>query len=181
MSIEKEKALELIKIEYARLDELCKVDSSSVDISLSSRMTKKFGCFEIKYSKPNPKLSIRISEKILPDEELFYDVIRHEYAHALVYLRDPKGKHMHDEVWKAACLEVGCEPKATVKNIATYLPVKEREDKYIIRCLNCGTESKYRSKSKVIKILLKEKRGTVVCNKCGSTKFEFECIDQKST
>lgn len=44
--------------------------------------------------------------KRLECEEQFWDTIRHEYAHALVTLRDGK-LHRHDGVWKSACCEVG--------------------------------------------------------------------------
>ena len=169
----KEDALRYIKTEYERLDQVCRVDTSGIKISISSRMTRQLGCFSVKRTGFSEELSIKISERILSDEEVFLDVIRHEYAHAVVHIRHPKRKHVHDDVWKAACIEVGCEPKATRKMDDGDIPVKPRADKYLIKCQNCGAESRYRSEGKVIKVLLKKKRGKVICKRCGSTDFKL--------
>ena len=170
--METKEALDFIKTEYARLDKICDVNTSNVSVSLSNRMTRQLGCFTVKKTGLSEKLSIKISDKIINDPELLLDVIRHEYAHAIVHIRHPHRKHVHDDVWKAACIEVGCVPKAT-KNIAGQEDVKERPDKYILRCQNCGAESKYKTEGKVIKIMLHKKRGIVVCKKCGSNNFEL--------
>ena len=172
----KEEALRFIRIEYDRLDQICHVDTSKIKISISSRMTRQLGCFSIKRIGFSEELSIKISERILSDEEVFLDVIRHEYAHAVVHIRHPKRKHVHDDVWKAACIEVGCEPKATRKMDDGDIPVKPRADKYLIKCQNCGAESRYRSEGKVIKVLLKKKRGKVICKRCGSTDFKLKSL-----
>ena len=116
-------------------------------------------------------MQIRISDRILNDPELFLDVIRHEYAHAIVHIRHPHRKHVHDDVWKAACIEVGCIPKATRKVSGPDEPVKDRAYKYLVRCNSCNAESKYKNESKVVKILLGKKRGCVVCRQCGSKSF----------
>lgn len=170
-----EEAVDYIKTEYARLDQICHVDTSGVDVSISNRMTRQLGCFTFKRNLLEEKLAIKISDKILDDEIVFLDVIRHEYAHAIVHIRHPHRKHTHDDVWKAACLEVGCEPKAT-RRIDGQDDVKSRPDKYIVRCKLCGAESKYRNESKVVKILLRKKRGQVVCRQCGGNKFELVVI-----
>ena len=80
-------SIEDIRKEYDRLDSLCGVDTSR------------------KYYPT----CIMITDFILTLEEEFWDIIRHEYAHALVTLRDGI-QHGHDNVWKQACLEVGCPP-----------------------------------------------------------------------
>jgi len=115
--ITKEDAITLIKTEYLRLDRITHVNTESINIKISSRLTRKFGYFEVKYKNvfSRPTLSITISDKILSHKEVFLDVIRHEYSHAVVYLRYPKQKHGHDIVWKNVCREVGCTPKATRK------------------------------------------------------------------
>ena len=167
----KEEALSYIKTEYARLDQICHINTSGIEISLSSRMTRQLGCFTYKRIGFTEKLQIKISDRIINDPELFLDVIRHEYAHAIVHIRHPHRKHMHDDVWKAACIEVGCIPKATRRIDGACEPVKERPNKYLVRCNNCGAESKYKTEGKVVKILLKKKRGFVVCKECGQRSF----------
>ena len=175
--IDKASAIQFIKNEYARLDQICKVDTSNIEIIISSRMTRQLGCFTYKRSFLKDELQIKISERILSDDELFLDVIRHEYAHAVVHIRHPHRKHVHDDIWKSVCLEVGCIPKATRKISGSDEQVKERPDKYLVRCNNCYAESKYRSEGKVVKILLKKKRGRVVCKQCGHDSFTIISIN----
>ena len=109
----KDEAIKFIRTEYDRLDKICNVDTSKIDISISGRMTRKLGMFIIEKKLFREELSIRISSRIIDDENLFMDVIRHEYAHAIVHIRDPRHRHLHDKVWKNACREVGCIPRAT--------------------------------------------------------------------
>ena len=111
----KEEVLEYINSEYRRLDSICGVNTSGIEVSLSNRMTRQLGCFTYKRNGFTKKLQIKISTRIINDTELFLDVIRHEYAHAVVYLRHPHQKHLHDSVWKSVCAEVGCTPRAAIK------------------------------------------------------------------
>ena len=113
--IDKVSSIQFIKNEYARLDQICKVDTSNIEIIISSRMTRQLGCFTYKRNGFTKKLQIKISARIINETELFLDVIRHEYAHAVVYLRHPHQKHLHDSVWKSVCAEVGCTPRAAIK------------------------------------------------------------------
>ena len=166
-------ATEYIKTEYRRLDRICHVDTSGIAIKISSRMTRQLGCFSYKKRGFSESLEIKISAGILDDPALFLDVIRHEYAHAVVHIRYPRRRHLHDDVWKAVCLEVGCIPKATVK-AGTSKETAPRPVKYIVRCKKCGAESKYRIEGTIVKIVLHKKRGKVVCKCCGCTDFEVE-------
>lgn len=165
--------IQKIRTEYDRLDTITGINTSAVKIRISSRMTRTLGLFKQGSRLRGIPMEIVISERICNDEALFYDVIRHEYAHMLLYIRHPLGKHGHDEVWKAACREVGCEPKATRKTEEPYIPTRTLPDKYIVRCNNCGAESRYKQESKVVKILLHKKRGAVVCRKCHYKDFDL--------
>ena len=173
--IEKNEALRLIRSEYDRLDRICRVDTSGITLKLSSRMTRRFGCFSVKrkYCFSAPEMTVTISEQTLSDDALFLDVIRHEYAHAAVFLRDPRRSHGHDAVWKAVCREVGCEPKATRK-APDYVPPKSRPEKFLVKCVYCGSVSGYKSESKVVKIAEGKLYGRLTCRKCGGTVFTVE-------
>ena len=97
--------LDDVRREYDRLDALCGVDTTQVALRISKRATKRLG--SCKYVG-NAVESVTISDFVLDAaDEVFYDTIRHEYAHALVKLRFPRERHGHDARWKAACLEVG--------------------------------------------------------------------------
>lgn len=165
--------IQTIRTEYDRLDRITGVDTKPVQIKISGRMTRTLGLFKQGSKLRGTPMEIVISKRICDDEDLFLDVIRHEYAHMIVYLRAPREKHVHDSVWKAACMEVGCEPKATRKTTDPYIPSKSLPDKYIVRCKSCGAESRYRAAGNVVKILLHKKRGKVVCKKCKGTNFEI--------
>lgn len=171
MEITKENAVALIRAEYDRLDKLCHVDTRRVNIVISTRMTRKLGCFEVEKKLLKSTLTIKISDKIFSDEALFLDVIRHEYAHCLVHLRSPLTRHGHDAVWKAACLEVGCIPKAT-RQLAEP-QTTHREDRFLITCRRCGSVSGYKTESKVVKVLLGKIPGKIVCRRCGGSNFEI--------
>ena len=168
----KTEALAYIKTEYARLDKITGVDTSSVQVKLSSRLTRKLGYFAVKKKNAfsRAELSITISDKIIDSPEIFIDVIRHEYAHAVVYLRYPRQSHGHDAVWKSACKEVGCIPRATRKDPG-YTQAKTRPYKYTVKCSVCGAESKYKTESKVVKLAMGKIPGTVICKRCGSRNF----------
>ena len=163
--------IQTIRTEYDRLDKITGVNTSAVQLRLSGRMTRTLGLFKQGNKLRGIPMEIVIAKRICEDEKLFLDVIRHEYAHMIVYLRAPREKHMHDSVWKAACREVGCEPKATRKMKEEPGSIKTRPDKYLVKCQVCGAESKYKTESKVVKILLKKKRGKVFCRECHSMAF----------
>ncbi|MCD7768647.1 MAG: hypothetical protein LUH36_00795, partial [Oscillospiraceae bacterium] len=81
--------LENIRREYDRLDKLCGVDTSQIELRISSRMVKRFGSFRYPINGTVAPLRITISQAILGNDAQFYDTIRHEYAHAAVYLLHP--------------------------------------------------------------------------------------------
>ena len=108
--IPQEKALNLIHDEYARLDELIGVDSSQIEIKISTRLKRHYGYFMYK-----PKLRIVIANAALRSYKIFYEVIRHEYAHAALWLLEPGVDHKHDLRWRDMARQVGCIPRATIK------------------------------------------------------------------
>ena len=169
--------LEDIRAEFKRLDTICSVDSSRIEIKLNNAQ-KRLGSFSYKPGFPRGTMTVTISRKVLSDDDLFYDTVRHEYAHAVVFIRHPFSRHGHDKVWKAVCRKVGCTPQATVKDPA----LRERTEKnakYKVTCLRCGAETYYMRSGKVVQTLQKEasrcgifrKISSVTCRKCGGREF----------
>ena len=154
-----------VRAEFRRLDAKCGVSTEDIAIQISQRAVKQLGCFRVK-PKGEPRLQITLAAHILHDEALFFQTVRHEYAHALLYLRDPKSKHGHDACWKAACKEVGCIPKATV-----HLPIQNA--KYTLRCRSCGQEYRYLRRSKAV-LLVMEGSPRVRCSRCGKATLELQ-------
>ena len=129
-----------IRKEYDRLDRLTGVDTSKVAIRISKRMTRRLGEYKTSGSLFKIKREIAISSRCLGDDELFYEVIRHEYAHAVVNIKHPLERHVHDEVWKKVCRQIGCSPKATIKLDRKYSSAS-RPYKYEVVCSKCGASS----------------------------------------
>ena len=160
--------LEEIRTEYDRLDRLCGVDTRHISLSVSQRASKRLGCFT---GGKTPKISI--SAFVMAEDSLFWDTIRHEYAHAVVYLRFPRERHGHDAVWKSVCRKVGCTPKAT-----TVLPgeLRELKAKYRLYCTHCGVESFYQRRGKIIELIESGRGKSVRCRRCGNSSFQIEYL-----
>lgn len=164
-----------VRREYARLDTLCGVDTRGVLLRVSARAKSRLGLFH-----PGPPPSIVISAFVLDREDLFWDTIRHEYAHALVWLREPGSRHGHDAVWKAACREVGCTPRATVRPEGAIQDARMAGAKYRVVCKTCGQESFYLREGKIVTLLRFGKKDRVRCKRCGATDFRLEDLRQES-
>lgn len=170
-------SIEDIRKEYDRLDSLCGVDTSNVEIKISTRAYRRYGyCLFHKKRRKYYPTCIMITDFILTLEEEFWDIIRHEYAHALVTLRDGI-QHGHDKVWKQACLEVGCPPDvhtesekafdlAVAKKMST--PCTARPFIYQIECKQCHRVWKYKSNCKVVQ---SARVGTATCPFCNVRDF----------
>ena len=174
--------IEDIRREYDRLDRICAVDTSKIEIRLNNAQ-KRLGSFSYKPGFPKGTMTITISKKILGDEDLYLDTIRHEYAHAVVFIRHPFSRHAHDKVWKAVCREVGCTPRATVKDDTLRKKTKESA-KYKVTCLRCGAETYYQRAGKIVQILQREasrksifkKASSVACRRCGGREFSISVL-----
>lgn len=165
--------LEEIRAEYDRLDRLCGVDTSAVEIGISRRGVRRLGSFRYPIKGKDGLLRITINASLLDEEEAFWDTVRHEYAHALVYLRHPGERHGHDAVWKAACRELGCSPDRLAAQTAEGQAELERRAKYKVQCNKCGQTTFYLRRGKVVELLLRGPGGQVRCAQCGGSKLEL--------
>ncbi|MCD8086983.1 MAG: SprT-like domain-containing protein [Oscillospiraceae bacterium] len=160
--------LEDIRREYDRLDALCGIDTSQIELHISSRMVKRLGHFRYPINGGAAPLRITISQAILGDEAQFYDTIRHEYAHAAVYLLHPNEKHDHDQVWQDMCRQVGCNPKSTTEMIDEQRALYIQRSKYKIVCQSCGQTTYYLREGKIVSLLLSGQGDRVHCTRCDS-------------
>ena len=155
-----------VRREYDRLDALCGVNTKRIVVRLTGAV-QQLGLF-----RAGPPMEILLSVQILDEDELFWNTIRHEYAHALVYLREPGSSHGHDAVWKAACREVGCRPEAKAEPTEAMQELRESRARYKIVCKGCGQETLYLREGKILKLLASGKKGVVRCRRCGGTEFD---------
>ncbi len=164
-------SLEEIRAEYDRLDALCGVDSRGIELRISRRMTQRLGSFRYPGGDRGPQIAI--SALLLTEDEAFWDTVRHEYAHALLWLRHPRERHGHDEVWKAACREVGCAPKSRAPVSESQRACREERAKYILRCESCGQETSYLRAGKIVNLVQSGRSDRVRCRRCGGKCFSL--------
>ena len=168
--------LEDIRREYDRLDALCGVDTGALALRVSTRASKRLG--SCKYVG-NTVEGVTISDFVMDaDDKVFYDTIRHEYAHALVKLRRPRERHGHDALWKAACLEVGCAPERCCDpSVLPALPARREEAyRYRLRCLVCGASWEYKRMTKVLRLVARGGSRRCTCPYCKGHRFELEYL-----
>ena len=161
--------LEEVRAEYGRLDRLIGVDTSGIELRLSRRAVRQLGSFRAGSGGAPP--CITLSWLIFEDEEQFWDTIRHEYAHAAVWLLFPRERHGHDAVWREMCRRVGCSPKRLAPGQGTAAELRQERAKYLIRCECCGVESRYFRRGKAVELLLRGRGKRLRCNNCGGNRF----------
>ena len=162
--------LDEVRREYDRLDRLVGVDTSKIELKISRRAVRQLGSFRSP-ARGTGKLRITLSALILDDDEQFWDTVRHEYAHAAVYLLHPGEKHGHDRVWRDMCRLVGCSPKRLAPEKGRAAELRQAQAKYIIRCRTCGAESRYVRRGRIVELMLRGRGRMLRCRKCGQSSF----------
>ncbi len=166
-------SLDEIRREYDRLDKFCGLDTSELEIEISNRPGRRLGSFRYPLKEGTAPLRIIISASLLEQDEQFWDTIRHEYAHAAVYLRHPGERHGHDRTWKELCRQLGCSPERLAPESRAQQERTEETAKYRVHCNGCGRDSYYFREGKVVKTLRRGGRGRVRCAFCGSDSFQL--------
>ena len=162
--------LDEVRREFDRLDRLVGVDTSKIELKISRRAVRQLGSFRSP-ARGTGKLRITLSALILDDDEQFWDTVRHEYAHAAVYLLHPGEKHGHDRVWRDMCRLVGCSPKRLAPEKGRAAELRQAQARFIIRCRNCGAESRYVRRGRTVELMLRGRGRMLRCRKCGQSSF----------
>lgn len=164
--------LEEVRAEYDRLDRLVGVDTRDIELRISKRAVRQLGSFRAPVRRRGAEAPrITLSILILEDDEQFWDTVRHEYAHAAVWLLHPGERHGHDRVWKDMCRAVGCRPRGTAPKTGPAAERREGKVRYIIRCEDCGAESRYLRKGKSVEMILRGRGRRLRCRACGGNRF----------
>ena len=164
--------IEEVRAEYDRLDSLLGIDTRGIELRISRRAVRQLGSFRAPAGKRSAgPIQIMISALVLEDDAQFWDTVRHEYAHAAVYLLYPGEKHGHDQVWKDVCRRVGCRPRGTAPRTGDAAKKREERTRYIVRCETCGMESRYLRKGKAVEMLLQGRGHRLRCRKCAGNRF----------
>ena len=122
-------------------------------------------------------MKITISALVLDDEAQFWDTVRHEYAHAAVYLLHPGEKHGHDAVWKSVCRRIGCTPKSRAPSGEKTEQARRERARYRVMCNACGAETYYLRAGKIVTMMERGYRRRIRCGKCGSSDLELYVRD----
>ena len=164
--------LEDVRKEYARLDRKIGIDTSAIELKISKRAVNRLGSFTSPARPGAAPLRITLSALVMEDEALFYDTIRHEYAHAAAYILEPNRRHGHDAFWKELCCRVGCRPQS--RSASETVAQKRREKaRYTLRCRGCGSESNFVRRGKTVDMVLRGQGKRLRCTRCGGNDFEL--------
>ncbi len=176
--------LEEIRTVYDGLDKLLGIDTSGITLTFSPRMVRKYGlcCFHGK--RP---VEIRLASFLREDEAQLRQTALHEYAHAAAQLLTG-ASHGHDEVWKAVCVKIGCQPErlaapceAAKRRAAEYEASRAGRTVYVVTCRGCGAASRYCRRGKVVDAIVRSRdKSGCICRRCGGRQFDLkiekECI-----
>lgn len=175
--MEEQALLETIRSDYRRLDRLLGISTEQIPLSFSTRMVRQYGVCCFRADRPT---AIRLAAFLKDEPEQLRQTALHEYAHAAAALLTGR-RHGHDAVWKSVCLRVGCRPErlskpcaAAQERAAAYEKNRAGGPVYLVRCLGCGTESRYRRRGKIVQLLEQHpKTQSCVCKKCGGRSFSL--------
>ncbi len=172
-------SLEEVRAEYDRLDRIVGVDSSGVELRISKRAVRQLGSFRApsgRGAKTPPRITL--SALIFDDDAQFWDTVRHEYAHAAVWLLRPGEKHGHDRLWKEMCRRVGCSPRRLAPEDGRAAELRQERVRYLVRCEGCGAESRYMRRGKTVELLLRGRGKSLRCRICGGNRFTLYVREQ---
>lgn len=141
--------LQDIANEYRRLDQILNVDTSNIDLVHFT------GVSQCGYCSVCGEKSIKIGINDLvfecPENE-FYNVIRHEYAHAVDAIKYKN--RGHSKTWEQICKIVGCIPSTHIPKNSELQKKFEQYNmqtaKYKITCSHCGEVYYYQRKSSIV-------------------------------
>ena len=133
------------------------------------------------YNRVRGTYSIEISSRLLVEGvewEAMLNTLIHEYLHA------HKDRMCHTGEWKRCANLVNREyPCYNIKRCTSseekgFSEAEiESQYKYRIICDRCGTVSKYRKKSKIVSLIMRQSKGSSCrCGKCGSNNFTVESL-----
>ncbi len=114
-------------------------------VEVNTRVQRRLGCCIFQEGA----YTIQVSSRILDDLPLLWETLLHELLHTC------PGCGNHGEKWKAHAQKVnqalGTRIQRTVKLDGAPQPLRREEDKYLLRCEDCGKEIRRMRMSKVVK------------------------------
>lgn len=140
------------------------------NVTVNTRVKSRWG--QCSYNKVDEIFNLDISAILLKGSyEAIMDTVIHELLHA------HKDRLNHTGEWKRCAKLINVNygynikraTSAAEKNIE--IPTSTETYKYLIKCNNCSTETKYKRRAKIVNLLLKNPNGTCRCGVCGGNSF----------
>lgn len=165
-----------IRKEMKRLDAISGLDTSNIPIRISSRMQKQWGhCRAQRRDGKYIVTELAFADRLLryANFEHMIETVRHEYAHAYVFLSENKNDG-HGYRWKKAAVKFGAPPSrcSSKPEVAARNPQKA---KYELSCPNCSWNNRYYRMSKsVAELISNSKSKRYYCPRCGGSPLKLK-------
>lgn len=149
------RTIEQIRNELQRLDAQSGLSSADLEIRITDTYFKLGS-----YFRPNSnrqeyfQFSSQLMDPELFPDDIFIDIVRHEFCHYFVRHTETKPYKAHGLEWKLACIKFRANPRSKCKTVdAEYEKARmksaARAYKYEVRC-DCGWSKKYMKRTKAI-------------------------------
>lgn len=161
-----------IRQEMQRLDVQSGIDTSKIPIRISTRTTSTWGKCVYNLSRE------KVEELVFGDRLLRYatyahliEVVRHEYAHAFVFIKYGK-RDAHGSRWRYWAQKFGCSGSRRNSFQEVTDAQADLATRYKVICASCGMAYLYQRKANIIKALEKDPYCTSYrCGKCKGDHF----------
>ena len=141
-------------------------------IKINSKARSRWGqCRRLSPEKFEIEISSRLLEEGVSQKAL-WNTMLHELLHTV------PGCFNHGSTWKAYAAKVnawGYEIKTSTNSKELNIPDDPTEFRYRVICENCGSVSRYRVKSQVVKSVMRDE-GIYFCSKCRSRDLKVKEI-----
>lgn len=159
-----------IRREIERLDRISGIDTGSIPIRVSGRMTSAWG----KCVMERTGAGFAVRELVFAQRLLRYgswdhlaEVIRHEYAHVYVLIKF-HDRGSHGALWREHAKKFGC----TGDRCSAFPEVDDRLYRYAVTCARCGATARYKRRAKVVTALERDPGCRAYrCARCGGRHF----------
>ena len=152
------------------------IENRDIRYELNGRFKKTLGRTRIGYGRYLISINKTLSQT---DPDAVKNVLAHELLHTI------NGGMCHTGEWKKAAGKMNYRYGYNItrvedgENAPNYKEVrnKERQAKYIVKCLHCGEEYKYYRKGDIVKILQSGKKTNLTCGECRYDGVDFQLIE----
>lgn len=165
-----------IRKEMNRLDAISGLDTTNIPVRISNRMQKQWGhCSARCVAGKWVVTELAFADRLLryANFEHMIETVRHEYAHAYVFLSENKNDG-HGYRWKRAAVKFGAPPSRC--NSKPEVDMRNpKKAKYELSCPKCSWSNHYHRMSKSVSELISNPNSIrFYCPYCGSRPLKLK-------